>query len=94
MILANFGNKKLLVLSISLELSAVFTLFFTEDFNGKVFAVIFPHLLASLTLSQVIWLVLPKKYKEPFPLSLISLFIIVFATPIVSYIALVILYIV
>ena len=86
------GQKKLLSLSVSLELTSVTTLFFTGDFTGKVFAVLLPHLLASLTLSQVVWIILPDRYKKPFPLSLVSLFIIVFATPIVSYIALLILY--
>lgn len=86
------GQKKLLSLSIFLETTSITILFFTEDFQGKILAVLLPHLLASVLLSQVIWIILPKKYKQPFPLSLISLFIIVFATPIVSYVALLILY--
>ena len=87
-----FGQKKLLSLSIILEITSITTLFFTDDFQGKILAVLLPHLLASIFLSQVIWIILPKKYKQPFPLSLISLFVIVFATPIVSYVALLILY--
>lgn len=86
------GQKKLLGLSIVFEITSITTLFFTDDFQGKLLAVLLPHLLASVLLSQVVWIILPQKYKKPFPLSLISLFVIVFATPIVSYIALLILY--
>ncbi len=94
MMLYTFGSKKLIPLSLSLEISSLSILFFTEDFQGKVFAVIFPHLIASLLLSQIVWMILPNKYKRPFPLSLISLFVIIFATPMVSYLALLVLYIV
>ena len=92
MITAVLGQKKLLGLSIALETTSIMTLFFTEDFQGKIFAVLIPHFLASLTLSQLVWTILPKEYKKPFPLSLISLFVIVFATPVISYVALLILY--
>ncbi len=90
--LYTLGSKKLIPLSLSLEISSLAILFFTKDFQGKVFAVLLPHFLASILLSQIIWMILPKKYKEPFPLSLISLFIIVFSIPLVSYLALLILY--
>ncbi len=92
--LYTLGSKKLIPLSLSLEISSLTILFFTEDFQGKVFVVLLLHFFASILLSQIIWMILPKKYKEPFPLSLISLFIIVFATPLVSYLALLILYVV
>ncbi|RUM59686.1 MAG: hypothetical protein DSY53_02125 [Persephonella sp.] len=94
MITQYFAQKKLLFLSITFEISSIYLLFFTKDFTGKIFAVLILHTLASITLSQIVWLILPKRYKKPFPLSLISLFVIVFSTPIVSYIALIILYII
>ncbi len=86
------GNKKLLAFSVASEISSISVLFFTPDFTGKIIAVLIPHLLASITLSQILWALLPQKYKKPYPLSLIALFVIIFATPVVSYISLIIMY--
>jgi tetratricopeptide (TPR) repeat protein len=92
MLLDVVGQKKLLALSILFETSAVGSLFL-PDFEGKVLAFLVPHFIASVLLSEIVWALLPKKYKKPFPLSLIALFVIIFFTPVISYSLLAIFYI-
>jgi tetratricopeptide (TPR) repeat protein len=87
------GQKKLLFLSITFESAAIGSLFL-PDFEGKLLAFLVPHFIASVLLSEIVWAFLPKKYKTPFPLSLIALFVIIFFTPVVSYSLLAIFYIV
>ncbi len=93
MFLDVIGQKKLFFLSISFESAAIGSLFL-PDFSGKLLAFLVPHLIASAFLSEIVWSILPKKYKSPFPLSLIALFVIIFFTPVVSYSLLAIFYLI
>ncbi|WP_457642051.1 tetratricopeptide repeat protein [Persephonella sp.] len=75
-------------ISFIFEMIALYFLFF-GDFYGKILLFFFFHLLATLLISAVVWTFIPNKYKRPFPLSLVAIAVIIFATPVLSYIAVV-----
>ncbi|ACO04261.1 MAG TPA: hypothetical protein DEP48_00840 [Persephonella sp.] len=76
---------KITPVSILLELLAVGFLMLGNTYNIFLFLIF--HTVASVLLSVVVWTFFPKRYKKPFPLSIIVIFIIMFSTPVLSYIA-------
>lgn len=76
---------KLTGLSVLFEIGAFFSIF--SDFYGSIFAFFILHGIATLILSIVIWTFVPKKYKIPFPMSIIALNVLLFITPVMNYLA-------
>ncbi len=76
---------KLTGLSVLFEMGALFSIF--SDFYGSIFAFLILHGIATFILSIVIWAFIPRKYKVPFPMSIIALNVLLFITPVMNYIA-------
>ncbi len=80
-------NSKITPVSVVLEFLAVVFLVFGEGYNIIIFLLL--HTTASFLMSAVVWTFLPDRYKKPFPFSIITVFVVIFSTPILSYIAVV-----
>ena len=77
---------KITVLSILFEVLAVVSAL--GDFTGNILLFFILHGIASFLLSIVVWTLIPNKYKKPFLSTFAGIYLVLFMTPVLNYLAL------